>query len=137
MVKILAGPKGTGKTKRLVDLVVASVNAENGDVVVIEKDKTLTYDIPYRARLIDAAEYGVNTYDTFKGFLCGIQAGNYDITHVYIDNFLKIVNDKQLAGLEAFAAWLDAFSEKNGIEYVLSVSAEADALPASLKAYII
>ena len=57
MVKIIMGLKGSGKTKKLVDLVRSAVETANGDVVVIEKDKKLTYDIPYQARLVDAASY--------------------------------------------------------------------------------
>ena len=37
MVKIIMGEKGTGKTKKLVDLVREAVKAEHGDVVVIER----------------------------------------------------------------------------------------------------
>ena len=137
MVKIIAGLKGSGKTKRLVDMVRESINKEDGDVVVIEKDKTLTYDIPYQARLIDAAEYSINNYEIFKGFLCGIHAGNYDITHVYIDNFLKLVNDKSNEAVGAFFQWLDAFSVRNNVEFVVSLSADVDSLSDEIKAYII
>ena len=55
MVKIIMGLKGSGKTKKLVDLVRSAVETADGDVVVIEKEKKLTYDIPYQARLVDAA----------------------------------------------------------------------------------
>ena len=57
MVKIIMGLKGSGKTKKLVDLVRSAVETADGDVVVIEKEKKLTYDIPYQARLVDAAAY--------------------------------------------------------------------------------
>ena len=76
MVKIIAGLKGSGKTKRLVDLVIDAVNNGDGDVVVIEKDRKLTFDIPYQARLIDAGVYDIGTVEFFKGMLCGIHSGN-------------------------------------------------------------
>ncbi len=137
MVKIIAGLKGSGKTKKLVDMVRESVATDTGDVVVIEKDKTLTYDIPYQARLIDAGEYKIASYDLFKGFLCGIHAGNYDITHVYIDNFLKLVNDKSMENIGDFLSWLDAYSSKENVEYVISISAEAESFPESAKGFIV
>ena len=56
MVKLIMGLKGSGKTKTLVDLVRKAVDEEHGCVVCIEKDKNLTYDIPYTARLIHASE---------------------------------------------------------------------------------
>jgi len=126
LVKIIMGLKGSGKTKKLVDLVRSAVETANGDVVVIEKDKKLTYDIPYQARLVDAGSYPIGTYEFLKGLICGIHAGNYDITHFFIDNFLKMVDDKSPAGLGDFVDWLKDFSAKENIEFVISVSVEAD-----------
>ena len=42
MVKIIMGLKGSGKTKKLVELVREAVNVGDGDVVCIEKDRKLT-----------------------------------------------------------------------------------------------
>ena len=80
MVQLIMGLKGSGKTKRLVEMVATAVREESGSVVCIEKDKKLTYDIPYQARLIYACDYAyaLGSYDFFKGFLSGLHAGNYD-----------------------------------------------------------
>ena len=129
MVKVILGEKGSGKTKKLVDLVVAAVAAENGDVVVLEKDRKLTYDIPYTARLVDAGVYSAGSYDFLKGMLYGLHSGNYDITHIFIDNFFKLVNDKSTDALIDFMSWLKNFSEKENIEFIMSVSAPAESLP--------
>ena len=137
MVKLIMGLKGSGKTKRLVDLVRAAVDEGNGDVVVIEKERKLTYDIPYQARLIDAGEYCIGTYEFLKGFLSGLHGGNYDVTHIFVDNFYKLVNDKAPEALVSFVEWLDAFSGKEGIEFVLTISGEADTLPEKLKMYVL
>lgn len=137
MVKIIMGLKGSGKTKKLVDMVRESVAADNGDIVVIEKDKKLTYDIPYQARLINASEYPICSYEFFKGLICGIHAGNYDITHIYIDNFLKLVDDQSDAALAVFLAWLDEFGASENIEFVLSVSADVNEASEGVKKYVI
>ena len=137
MVKIIMGLKGSGKTKRLVELVREAVDAEHGDVVVIEKDKKLTYDIPYQARLVDAGSYPIGTYEFLKGLICGIHAGNYDITHFFIDNFLKMVEDKSPAALGDFIDWLGAFSAKENVEFVISVSGEAESADDRVKACFI
>ena len=137
MVKLIMGLKGSGKTKKLVDLVRSAVETGNGDVVVIEKERKLTYDIPYQARLIDAGAYGFGSYEFMKGALCGIHSGNYDITHIFIDNFFKLVNDKSPEEFTAFVKWLSVFSEKEGIEFFLSVSAEAEDIPEEVREYII
>ena len=137
MVKIIMGSKGSGKTKKLVDLVREAVNAEKGDVVVIEKERKLTFDVPYQARLIDASSYDIGTYEFMKGFLSGIHAGNYDITHIFIDNFYKLVSDKSAQELEKFVKWLEAFSQREGVEFVLSVSCDADAVTEEVRALVI
>ncbi len=137
MVKLIMGLKGSGKTKKLVDLVRGAVDEGNGDVVVIEKERKLTYDIPYQARLIDAGSYDIGTYEFLKGLICGIHAGNYDITHFYIDNFYKLVDDDSSGALVAFVTWLDKFSEDEKIEFYISISADPEAVPDTLKKYII
>ena len=137
MVKIIMGLKGSGKTKELVGLVCKAVIEGNGDVVVIEKDRKLTYDIPYQARLIDAGSYDVGTYEFFKGFISGIHAGNYDITHFFIDNFYKLVNDRDEANVVAFILWLADYAEREKIEFVISMSSDREKCPEELKQYLI
>lgn len=137
MVKLIMGLKGSGKTKKLVELVREAVETGKGDVVVIEKERKLTYDIPYQARLIDAGVYDIGTYKFLKGFICGIHAGNYDITHFFIDNFYKLVDDKDPGTFAEFIAWLDQFSASEGIDFIISVSADVDSACESVKKYLI
>ena len=137
MVSILMGLKGSGKTKRLVDMVRDAVKEETGDVVCIEKDQKLTFDIPYQARLIDAGSYDIGSYEFLKGLICGVHAGNYDITHFFIDNFYKLVNDKDPEALISFVSWLEKFSNQENITFVLSVTSDPDAVPEALKSYLI
>ena len=137
MVKIIMGLKGSGKTKKLVDLVRSAVATADGDVVVIEKEKKLTYDIPYQARLVDAGSYPIGTYEFLKGLICGIHAGNYDITHFFIDNFFKMVEDKSPAALGDFVDWLKVFSEQENIEFIISVSGEAETADKRVRALFI
>ena len=129
MVQLIIGLKGSGKTKKLVDMVRAAVNEETGDVVCIEKERKLTFDIPYQARLIDAGIYDIGSYEFLRGLICGVHAGNYDITHFFIDNFYKLVNDKSPEALVDFLTWLDKFSEREKISFVISLSIDAAALP--------
>ena len=132
MVKLIMGLKGSGKTKRLVELVREAVAMENGDVVCIEKEKKLTYDIPYQARLIEAG-----SYEFIRGFICGLHSGNYDITHVFVDNFYKIVSNKDPVMFGEFLDWLEAFSEKENIEFVISVTTDPDTVGEAIKKYMI
>ena len=137
MVKIIMGLKGSGKTKKLVNMVEEAVKSDNGNVVVIEKERKLTYDIPHQARLIDAGDYDIGSYEFLKGLICGLRAGNYDITNVFVDNFFKLVNDKDPVAMAAFVEWLVKFSEAEKIEFVVSVSADVETCPESVKPYLI
>ena len=137
MVKLILGLKGSGKTKRLVDLVREAVAMDNGDVVCIEKEQKLTYDIPYQARLVEAGAYDIKSYEAIKGFVCGLHSGNYDITHVFIDNFLKIVGDKDLKAFGEFVEWLNAFSEKESVEFTVSASVDPEDVDEKIKEYMI
>lgn len=137
MVKLILGLKGSGKTKRLVELVREAVAMENGDVVCIEKEKKLTYDIPYQARLIGAGAYDIKSYESIKGFVCGLHSGNYDITHVFVDNFFKLVGNKDTVAFGEFIEWLKVFSEKENVEFVISASIDPGEVDEKLKAYMI
>ncbi len=137
MVKLILGIKGSGKTKRLVELVREAVAMDNGDVVCIEKEHKLTYDIPYQARLVEAGAYDIKSYEAIKGFVCGLHSGNYDITHVFVDNFLKIVNNKDTQAFGEFLDWLDGFSSKENVEFVISASIDPDEVGEAIKKYMI
>ena len=137
MVQLIMGLKGSGKTKRLVEMVATAVREESGSVVCIEKDKKLTYDIPYQARLIYACDYAyaMGSYDFFKGFLSGLHAGNYDITHVFVDNFTKMLTEVSEQQIAEFLAWLNNFGEKHGIKFTITISDEPDLAPEGIKQY--
>ena len=126
MVKVIMGLKGSGKTKSLVELIRKAADEAHGDVVCIEKDKNLTYDIPYTVRLIHASEYGINSSTLLRGFISGLHAGNYDITHVFIDNFMKMLDDRSSSAVADFLEWLDQFSKANSVDFVISCTADPE-----------
>jgi len=137
LVKIIMGLKGSGKTKKLVELVRQALDEENGDVVCIEKDKNLTYDIPYQARLIHAGDYHICTNERFKGFISGLHAGNYDITHVFIDNFFKMLDDTSNEAVEKLLDALEIFSEKNGVKFTISATVDPVNVSEGIKKYFL
>lgn len=137
MVQLIMGLKGSGKTKRLVEMVTKATQEETGSIVCIEKDKNLTYDIPYQARLIYACDYAIGSVEFMKGFLSGLHAGNYDITHVFIDNFAKMLNEVSQPQIADFLAWLDAFSTSENITFTLSMSMDPETAGDSIKKYMI
>lgn len=135
MIHVIMGLKGSGKTKKLLDSIQETVANASGDVVCIEYGKQLTYDVNYRVRLVDSKEYCISNVDMLKGLLSGLHAGNFDITHVYIDNLYKTIGKDRAAG-EAFIAWCAAFAEKNSMEITMTVSDDPALASEGIKQYL-
>ena len=136
MVRLIMGANGAGKTKQLIELIHAAVESENGSVVCIEPSADMTYDISYNVRLVNAGEYNVNNYECLRGFISGLYAGNYDISHVFVDNLCKIAGSTDWQEVEKFLHWLDCFSESNNVKFTVTVSADEAALPHDVKKYL-
>ena len=133
MINLIPGKKGTGKTKILVDAIKDAVATATGNVVCIERGMKLTYDIPHKVRLVDAEEYGINSFDAFYGFVAGMLAGNYDIQQVYVDGILKIGG----RDYEALGDMIEKLAMlAKDIKIVLTVSADVEELPAKVRAFI-
>ncbi len=133
MINLIPGKKGTGKTKILVDSIKESADKATGNVVCIERGMKLTYDIPHSVRLVDAEEYGINSFDAFYGFVAGMLAGNYDIQEVYVDGILKIGG----RDYDAFGAMIEKVAMlAKDIKIVFTVSADVEDLPAKVRAFI-
>ena len=133
MVTLLIGKKGSGKTKKLIQLANEDVAASQGNVVVIEQGAKLTYDVTHKARLIDTDQYMISGYDTLFGFVSGICAGNYDVTDILIDSTFKIC-PTAVEGLEDFISKMHDLSETADTNIVLLISASEDELPSSINA---
>ena len=52
MIQILAGEKGEGKTKRLIDMANEAGKTSNGHVVFIDDDSRHMYDLHYNIRFV-------------------------------------------------------------------------------------
>ena len=125
MITLILGHKGSGKTKKLMDLCNAAVEQSKGNVVFIEKDNTLTYDLGHKARLVAAEDYAIKGFDALYGYIAGMCAGNYDITDIFVDSVLKIGG----SDLEALADFVGKLGHLN-TRVVMSVSADKNEIPA-------
>ena len=135
MIHVIMGLKGSGKTKKMIDSINETLASANGDVVCIEYGKKLTYDIPYRVRLVDSQEYGINSLDMLKGLLSGLHAGNFDITNVYIDNLYKTIGSDRATG-EAFILWCAEFAKANDMNITITVSDDPALASEAIKQYL-
>ncbi|MBQ3006087.1 MAG: hypothetical protein IJD78_03165 [Clostridia bacterium] len=131
MIYLIIGNKGAGKTKRLIDLVNGAVEKSNGNVICVEKERLLTYNVNYRARLVETDYYKVSGYDAFYGFLSGLVAGDHDITDILVDATLKIGG----RDYEALANFLEKVSELSKIaeqDFTFTISCDEEELPARI-----
>ncbi len=129
MISLIIGNKGSGKTKRLIEHVNEAVKKSKGNVVCIEKGQKLTYDINYQARLVDTELYGINGYDAFYGFLCGICAGNYDVTDILVDATLKI-GGRDYDALSVFIDKVSVLAEESNTKFLFTISCDESELSA-------
>lgn len=130
MITLIIGKKGSGKTKRLLDMCATATKESNGNVVFLEKDNTLTYNLDHKTRLVALDEYGINSFASLYGFIAGMCAGNYDITDVFVDSTLKVAGND----MEELAAFVENLSRLN-VKMVLSISADKDEIPARIAEY--
>ncbi|MEI3228337.1 MAG: twitching motility protein PilT [Lachnospiraceae bacterium] len=136
MVQIIAGEKGKGKTKYLLEKVNAAVAAANGNIVYLDKSRKHMYELNNKVRLVNATDYPLMNCDEFMGFICGIISQDNDLEELYLDSFLTIANLKDGEICHAIEK-LDTISEKYNIKIVLSISKNEADLPECAKEKIV
>jgi hypothetical protein len=136
MVKLLVGLMGTGKTKNIINMVNDTARADHGQVVCVERGSKLRFDIVNAARLIDSTDYDIQGFQVMRGFLSGLCAGNFDITHIFVDSLHKVAKTDDIDELEKFVLWLKEFSKKHSVNFTLSVSIAEDRLTEQLKEFL-
>ena len=135
MIQVIFGKKGSGKTKRILDMANASVKEAKGNVLFVDDDKSYTLSLKPQVRFVDASEYAVKGKDSFYGFLAGILAGNYDISVIYVDAFLKLVKAADTNALVDFFAKLETLVANAGCDMIISFSEDAANVPESIRKY--
>ena len=133
-MKIVYGPKGTVKTKIVIDQANATVDSEKGHVVFITDTNRYMYDLKYQIRFIDTKVYGVKCENELTGFIKGIVAANSDNEYIYIDGIARIAN-KPLSELGKFFELIENLEKQFNVSFVFTCSAAKEELPEFLKKY--
>ena len=133
MINLIYGPKGTGKTKIILDQINDSVKKAKGNVVFIAKEKGYTVSIDFAVKVIYADEFGVDSAEQLRGFIKGVLSGNNDIEYLFIDGIARIART-DLKDLESLFADLDAIKDK--INVVLTISSDLESMPCFIKKYL-
>ena len=132
MVQLIIGDKGEGKTKQLLDKVNAAIKSANGNIVFLDKSTKHMYELNNKIRLIDVSGFPLKNSDEFIGFICGILSQDHDLEQIYLDSFIKIarLGDEDVTDT---ILQLDAISEKFGVDFVISVSINENAISDALR----
>lgn len=136
MLEVIYGKRGSGKTKKMVEVANTMNKNCSGDIVYIDDDDRCSLVLNHEIRLMNAAEYDIKTPTGLRGFVCGVMASDYDIEHVFIDGFPKIVGLDKVADLEETLVKLEQIASKNNIKITASISGEPGSEPDFVKKYI-
>ena len=123
MLEIIAGKKGKGKTKYLLEIANSSMAQAKGTIVFLDKNVKHMFELDRKIRLINVCDFPVNTLEAFLGFLCGIISQDHDLEEVCLD----------MENVETAIKEVDALGDKYGIRFVLSISMDKDDLPESVR----
>lgn len=136
MIQVIAGKKGSGKTKRIIDITNNATQDSKHDIVFIDDDNRYMFDLRHQIRFINAGEYNLANDQMFMGFLYGVVAQNFDVGLISIDAFKKLIKTEL-----GTTAWLferlESISEKHSVDFVISISEDPDDLPDFIKKYAI
>ena len=135
MIRLIYGEKGTGKTKQMIDGANQSAQTAKGVVVYIDKDDSRMHDLDTSIRLVNTASYQVTTQEQVVAFVKGMLATNYDIEKIYVDGLAKIVKSN-LEDMQVVYDGLGKIATDYNVEFVISVSASKENLPAFVSKYL-
>lgn len=134
MIKVIYGPKGTGKTKTLIDAANEMAGNAKGTVVFIDDSKQLIFSLDRKIRFVNVSDFPPMSGNVFFGFLCGILSQNYDIEGIFIDRLNKITKEKA-AGMETFFKDLEKLAAEASVSFFITMSGLAEEMPPFLKKY--
>lgn len=135
MITIICGPKGSGKTKRIIETANEAVAKAKGHLIFITDTKRYMYDLKREIRFIDVSDYAVAGDTALGGFVSGAIAANYDNEYVFLDGVARIAG-KPLENMQTLFAVLEKVSELRSVHLYITCSCAEEELPAYLKKYL-
>lgn len=139
MIQVILGDKGSGKTKRLIDITNEALKQEHGNIIFIDDDKRYMYDLRHEIRFVDASEYpSVHRClaHEFLGFICGMLSADFDLSLIAVDAFKKLVKTELDSDeMRDFFVQLEKLSESHKCNFVLSISTANEEIPEFISKY--
>jgi len=113
-----------------------AADTETGCMVCIEPKRNMSFNLRHQTRLVDASEFAIGSFENLRGFICGLYAGNYDISHVFIDNLCKVARSTNEREIGEFLTWLDTFTSPLNIKATVTISADPDTATDVMRKYM-
>lgn len=139
MIQVILGDKGSGKTKRLIDLTNDALKSEHGNIIFIDDDKRYMYDLRHEIRFVDASEYPAAykcTANEFLAFVSGMLSADFDLSLIAVDAFKKLVRTPlDDIDMEKFMENLEMVANAHHCRFVLSISSNSDEVPEYIRKY--
>lgn len=135
MVKVICGPKGSGKTKRIIDAANAAVEVAKGNLIFITDTKRYMYDLRREIRFVDSSDYSIAGEDALCGFIKGVIAGGYDNEYVYVDGIARIAG-KAIKDMAQFFYMMEKVAEMRDLKLYITCSCAEEGLPDFAKKYL-
>ncbi|MGN0151511.1 MAG: twitching motility protein PilT [Wujia sp.] len=136
MLKLVIGAKGTGKTRKMVEMANNESKITSGSIIYIDKSNKHMYELSNVIRLINLHEFNVSGKDSFLGFIQGLISSNHGLTHIFLDNFMWLA-DIDPAELSDILDEINKISEKYDVIFVISTAVEENEVPAQYKDSIV
>ena len=136
MVQIIAGNKGKGKTKHLLDMANNSIKKAEGSIVYLDKSSKHMYELNNRIRLINVNEFPIGNSQGVVGFISGIISQDHDIEIMFLDSFLKLACLEGEDISETITS-LEKLSAKYNVNFVLSISMDSHEMPEAIQKDVI
>lgn len=133
MIKLITGGKGSGKTKKLIDMANEAVKTTDGHIVFIDDDNRHIYDLHYDIRFVETADFHLSNYREFVGFVCGILSQNSDIKEIFVDGLTNIIKTIDNDSLLKLKSKLEKLSADYELDFIISINSELKDLPEEIQ----
>jgi len=137
LVQFIAGGKGEGKTKTLIDLANANVKTTDGHLVFVDDDQRHMFDLHYDIRFVATGKGLLSNSGEFIGYILGILSQDSDIKTIYVDGLTNIVKEISDRNLVELTDRLETISAQNTVDFVVCINYKKDSLPGKIKALLI
>ena len=133
MIKLFAGEKGEGKTRKLIEMANSAAETTDGNIVFIDDDMRNMHVLNRAVRLVSTSEYPLSNYREFVGFIYGILSQNSDISEIFIDSLSSIVARLENDDLVKLKVKLERISENYGVHFFITLNCDPAGLPEEIK----